>query len=300
MIHNPSLLGRKKRREISRTALLFSLPALFFICVFILYPIINSFWISLHDWKGIEPAMKWAGLKNWQTLINDKYFFAALQNNLKIVALSLLIQLPVAMALAALLDAGGRKLNALKVSWFLPYLMSSVAIGYLFRYSFDPIYGIITPISELFGGGMVDMLGHPQRAFYAVIGVVCWQFIPFYMVYFLAGLTGIPVELYEASIIDGAKRRQYFFRVVFPLMFPTIRNASIISLVGSLKYFDLIFVMTEGGPYRSTELMATYMYKNTFASMKMSYGSTIAMGMFLIITTVSVLTLTILMRRENT
>ena len=244
--------------------------------------------------------MKWAGLKNWQTLINDKYFFAALQNNLKIVALSLLIQLPIAMALAALLDAGGRKLNALKVSWFLPYLMSSVAIGYLFRYSFDPIYGIISPISELFGGGMVDMLGHPQRAFYAVIGVVCWQFIPFYMVYFLAGLTGIPVELYEASIIDGAKRRQYFFRVVLPLMFPTIRNASIISLVGSLKYFDLIFVMTEGGPYRSTELMATYMYKNTFASMKMSYGSTIAMGMFLIITTVSVLTLTILMRRENT
>jgi len=299
MIQNPSLLGRRKKREIARTALLFSLPALFFIVVFIFYPIVNSFWISLHSWKGIEPTMKWAGLANWAKLIKDKSFFNALKNNLKIVILSLLIQMPIGMALATLLDATGKKMNAFKIAWFLPYLMSSVAIGYLFRYAFDPIFGIITPISKLFGGGAVDLLGSSTNALYTVISVICWQYTPFYMVYYLAGLSSIPTDLYEAAIIDGAKRRQYFFRIVIPLLFPTIRNACILSIVGSLKYFDLIFVMTEGGPFGSTELMATYMYKNAFQSMKMSYGSTIAMGMFFIITTVSILLLFVLTRKEK-
>jgi len=299
MIHNPSLLGRRKRREIARTALLFSLPALFFIIVFIFYPVINSFWISLHSWKGIELTMKWAGFDNWVKLLNDQSFFKALINNLKIVVLSLLIQMPIGMALATFLDATGKKMNVFKIAWFLPYLMSSVAIGYLFRYAFDPIFGVVTPISQLFGGGAIDLLGNSKLAIYTVIGVICWQFTPFYMVYYLAGLSGIPTDLYEAAIIDGAKRRQYFFRIVIPLLFPTIRNACILSIVGSLKYFDLIFVMTEGGPFGSTELMATYMYKNAFQSMKMSYGSTVAMGMFLIITTVSVLLLFVLTRKEK-
>jgi len=138
------------------------------------------------------------------------------------------------------------------------------------------------------------LLGNPKLALFAVILVICWQFIPFYMVYFLAGLSSLPVEVYEASIIDGASRARYFLAIALPMLRNTGINAVILSMVGSLKYFDLIYVMTEGGPSGSTELMATYMFKNAFNTMKMGYGSTIASAMFLIITLTSLMTLKIM------
>lgn len=151
-------------------------------------------------------------------------------------------------------------------------LMSSVAVGFLFKHALDANFGIITSISHLLGQKSIDLLGNPKMALYAVIGVICWQFIPFYMVYFLAAYSGISRDVYEASIIDGASRNQYFWRIALPIMKPSVKSAAILSMVGSLKYFDLIYVMTGGGPGTATELMATYMYKNAFVTFKMGYG----------------------------
>ncbi len=299
MQNTKSLLGHRKRST-AIAATVFLTPVFFFILVFILYPIINSFWLSLHDWNGISSDKVFYGLENWKTLATDTVFYKSFLNNIIIVILSIVIQLPIAMALGFLLDTGGKKLNFLKMVYFLPMLMSSVAVGFLFKYTYDPQFGLISAVSALFGGeSMVDLLGNPKIAIYAVITVICWQYIPFYMVYFLAAFSSLPVELYEASIIDGATYGQYFWRVALPCMKGTVKSAAVLSLVGSLKYFDLIYVMTQGGPNGATELMATYMYKNAFQTMKMGYGSTVASGMFIVITMISLLTLRALNGKEE-
>ena len=289
-MNHSSALHNRRRRNTAVAATIFLLPAFAFIIVFIAYPIIESFSLSLTSWNGIDAVKQFVGLDNWKTLATDGVFYKALLNNLVIMVLSILIQLPIAMALALLLDFGGKKLNILKVIYFLPMLMSSVAIGFLFKYVYDPQFGIFSAIAQLFGQSvMVDLLGSPIAALYGVIAVICWQFIPFYMVFFLAGLSSLPEEVFEASIIDGATRGQYFWRVALPMMSGTVKSAVILSLIGSLKYFDLIFVLTGGGPDDATQLMATYMYKNAFQIQKMSYGATIASALFVIITVISLI-----------
>ncbi len=294
-----SLLNYRKRST-AIAAAVFLIPVFFFILIFIIYPIVNSFWLSLHDWNGISSDKVFYGLENWKTLATDAVFYKSFLNNIIIVILSIAIQLPIAMALAFLLDTGGKKLNFLKMVYFVPMLMSSVAVGFLFKYTYDPQFGLISAVSTLFGGdGMVDLLGNPQIAIYAVIAVICWQYVPFYMVYFLAAFSSLSEEIYEASIIDGATYGQYFWRVALPCMKGSVKSAAVLSLVGSLKYFDLIYVMTQGGPNGATELMATYMYKNAFQTMQMGYGSTIASGMFIVITVISLLTLRALNGKEE-
>ena len=137
--------------------------------------------------------------------------------------------------------------------WFIPMLMSSVAIGFLFTYALATNGGIISSISQLLGGNNIDLLGNPDTALYTVIGVVAWQFTPFYMVYCVAGYTNVSEEVYEASVIDGANKRQYFCYIALPLLKPTLKSAAVLSMVGSLKYFDLVYVMTGGGPGDSAE-----------------------------------------------
>ena len=174
------------------------------------------------------------------------------------------------------------------------YVNVSVAIGYLFKYALDANSGIISGISKLFGGPAIDLLGNPKTALVTISIAICWQFIPFYMVYFLAAYSSLSSDVYEAAIIDGATKGQYFWKVALPMMKPSIKSAMILSMVGSLKYFDLIYVMTGGGPGSSSELMATYMYKNAFLSQRMGYGSTIACGMFILITIISLVTMKVL------
>ena len=291
-------LTRRRQRSVHIAAVVFLAPALFFLSVFVAYPIISSFHISMFSWSGIAPDRTFIGLANWRELVSDDVFWLAFRNNLTLVVLSLIFQVPFALALATFLDAGGRKFNIFKVVWFLPLLMSTVAVGFLFRFGLNPHFGIITFFSNLFGGGPIDLLGHPDRALFTVIGVIAWRFIPFYMVLYLAGYSNLPEETYEAAIIDGATRGQYFWRVALPLLFPTIRNGAVLSIVGSMSFFDLIFVMTGGGPGHASELMATHMYRNAFVILRMGYGSTIASAMFILITLISLTVIRLLSRKE--
>jgi raffinose/stachyose/melibiose transport system permease protein len=284
----------------SAPAALFLAPALVFIAVFIVWPVLLSIQLSFYDWNGIAPVRTFTGLANWKILAGDSVFWKALRNNLIVVVLSIGIQLPVAMALAVLLHRGGNKLKIFKVVYFFPMLMSTVAVGALFKAVYDLQFGAVTPLLRALGLASLarDWLGDSRIAIFSVIAVVCWQFIPFYMILFLARLTSIPNELREAASIDGATGAQYFWRVELPLMRGIIITAMTLSLIGSLKYFDLIWVMTEGGPSRGTELMATYMYKEAFSSFRMGYGSTIATAMFLIVMTAALATIAI--RRRQT
>ena len=283
-----------RQRNTRKVAALFLAPVTILMVVFVLYPIIDTFITSGYQWNGISSAKKFIGLDNWATLLADKSFWIAFKNNLVIMVLSIVIQIPLGLALATFLDFGGKKLTVFKVIWYIPLLISSVAIGFLFTYALATNGGIVSTISGWFGGGNIDLLGNPKTALLTVIVVICWQFTPFYMVYFMAAFTNIPYDVFEAARIDGATRGQYFWKVALPLLVPSMKSAAILSMVGSLKYFDLIYVMTGGGPGTSTELMATYMYKQSFSNFNMGYGSAVAAGMFILISMVALITMKLL------
>ena len=241
-------LVQLRQRKTRQTAALFLAPVIILLVVFIAYPIIDTFITSGYQWNGISADKKMVGLANWAKLIKDTKFWIAFKNNVIIMILSIIIQIPLGLAMATFLDFGGKKLTIFKVIWFIPMLMSSVAIGFLFTYALATNGGIVSTISGWFGGGNIDLLGNPKLALLTVILIIAWQFTPFYMVYFMAGYTNIPYDVFEAARIDGATRGQYFWKIALPLLIPSIKSAAILSMVGSLKYFDLIYVMTGGGP----------------------------------------------------
>ena len=289
----------KVNQQKNRIRVLFLFPLFAFLGVFIFYSIFSSFRISLYNWSGIGSMTDFIGLGNWGELIRDAAFYKALKNNFILMAISIAGQTPISLCLAFFLDRKGKKANFFKVVWFLPLLMSSVAVGTLFSSILDPNFGVLTAILKLFGKKGIILLGNPKYALVTVALVIVWQYVPFYMVYFLAGLGSVPEEIYEAAVIDGANDRQYFFQCALPMLWPSIRNALVLQIVGSMKHFDLIYMMTGGGPSGSTELMATYMYKKTFPSMQMGYGATVACAMFILITIVSLTVIRLLRRGDD-
>lgn len=287
-------LAQKRQKDTNRVAAIFLAPVIILLVIFIFYPIIETFRVSAFEWNGISSDLKFIGLGNWTKLMKDEKFWTAFLNNIKVMILSILIQIPLGIAMATFVEFAGKKATIFKIIWFIPMLMSSVAIGFLFTYALATNGGIISSISQILGGNNIDLLGNPDTALYTVIGVVAWQFTPFYMVYCVAGYTNVSEDVYEASLIDGANKRQYFIHIALPLLKPTLKSAAVLSMVGSLKYFDLVYVMTGGGPGDSTELMATYMYKLSFAQFNMGYGSAVAGGMFILISVISLVTMRVL------
>ena len=284
-------LAKARAKSTAFAATVFLLPALLLIVIFMIYPVIDTFVTSTYKWNGISADKIFVGFDNWKTLLKDMNFWNSFIHNVIVMIFSILLQIPIGLLLAKFLDAGGRKFNFFKIVWFLPYLMSSVAIAFLFNYILATNGGLFSSIATLFSGHKVnvDLLGKSPSALFSVIGVMAWQFTPFYMVYFIAGYGNIDTSLYEAAVIDGATRRQYLFKIAIPLLGPIFKTACTMSLIGSLKYFDMVWNMTQGGPAGGTELMATYMYKLSFQQFNMGYGSCVAAGMFILITLIALL-----------
>lgn len=299
---NPLAPGRQQG-ALSRgliTALMLA-PSLILMAVFLIYPLLSSFRLSMLDWNGLGNPSNFVGLANWSHLLHDQVFWKALANNAQLGLFSVLIQLPIALALAVLLDKAGRGSRLLKILYFLPLLMSSVAIGFLFKNIYDPNFGPLNAALQAFGLELFakDWLGDTRYALMATIAVICWQNIPFYMILFMAGLSSLPAEQVEAATLDGASPRTIFWRIRLPHLRGTLRTAVLLSILGSLRYFDLVYVMTGGGPESSSELMATYMYRTVFNSFQLGYGSTIASAMFVIVALVAAAAMQLTRRLEN-
>ena len=168
-------LVQLRQRKTRQTAALFLAPVIILLVVFIAYPIIDTFITSGYQWNGISADKKMVGLANWAKLIKDTKFWIAFKNNVIIMILSIIIQIPLGLAMATFLDFGGKKLTIFKVIWFIPMLMSSVAIGFLFTYALATNGGIVSTISGWFGGGNIDLLGNPKLALLTVILIIAWQ-----------------------------------------------------------------------------------------------------------------------------
>lgn len=273
------------------TIALFLIPTFVFYLVLVVVPIFQSFRFSLYRWDGLGPLVRFVGLGNFKEVFTDEVFWRSFKNNLTVVFVSLLGQMPPAIFLAIILTGKIKGKSLLRTVYFAPQIISTVAAGYLFYYIYEPTFGLLNELLRSVGmeNATRGWLGDPSIALYAVLIVICWKYIGFYMVLFMASIEGIPRELYEAARIDGCTSWQTIRKITLPLLSPTIKSACVLSIVGSIKYFDLIWVMTSGGPANSTELIATYMYKKTFLSWEMGYGSALAFVLFLLAISLSLI-----------
>lgn len=277
---NDSATSKKLKK--TGLVLLFVLPALFFYGTFNLLGIARTFYYSAMDWKGISANKVFIGLSNYIAVAKDMNFWNALKNNMILVIASMFIQMPGALLLALLINSKLRFTKFFRTVFFMPMLLSTVATGIMWILFYDPNFGLMAKMIRAMGLKMSTAFLQGSTAMPAILFVICWQFIPYYMIIFKAGLSNVPEELYEAAKIDGANTWQCFTNITLPMIIPTMRTSAVLQLVGSLKYFDLFYVMMGGAPNTSTELMATYMYKKGFTEFQMGYASTIAAYMFII------------------
>lgn len=272
-------MSRKTRKTL--TISLFIAPALFVYSLYVIYPILTTLSYSFFDWNGVSEKV-FIGLDNYIRMVNDPIFWLSLKNNLWVVLASVFVQMPLGLIMALLLFAPIRGIRLFNGAYFIPFLMSTVAVGMLWGLMYDPINGAINQMINLFGFENIAWLSEKNIAIFSVLTVIVWQFSPFYMILFKAGIVGISEDMYEAAEIDGANYFQKFLKITLPLLAPTIVTSSILAIVGSLKSFDLFYIMTGGGPNHGTEILGTYMYKQAFVNYNMGYGSAIAFIMFLI------------------
>lgn len=297
--NNVKEIRKKKKRNSMWTILLFLLPALLIYSIFIIYPILSTLNYSLYSWNGIQKGKLFVGLQNYTELLSDKAFWLALKNNLYVILVSIFVQIPLGLVMALILTSRIRGIKVLNVLFFMPYLMSTVAVGLLWVFIYDPVNGSANRLLQFLGFDSIHWLASSNTAIIAVLIVIAWQFAPFFMILFRASMVGIPEELYEASDIDGANAREQFFYITLPSLMPTIISSSILAVVGSLKTFDIFYVMLGGGSGNTTEILGTYMFRQSFVNFNMGYGSTIA-TMMLVLALISVVIIQVIdLRRKK-
>lgn len=259
---------------------LYVMPALLLILAIVYIPIVLTGYYGLNKWNGIG-ALTFIGLDNYQALIKDGTFWNSAWHSLQLAifsTLSLVIYLVIAMVLAARIKGA----NLFRKIYLIPMLLSSVAIAQLWLRIYHPTNGIVNSLLESIGiANPPAWLAEPSLVLFALFIPILWQYAGFYILIYYAALKNIPASLEEAAKIDGATALQIALRIKLPLAMEVIKVTIVLAVVGSLKYFDLIFVMTDGGPNGSSEVMASYMYHQAFRAYDFGYGS--AIGFFLLV-----------------
>ena len=275
-------------------------PAVCVYALFVLYPIAQATYYSLFRWKGLGPLENFISLDNYRNILTDDTFHLALQHNFAIIVLSLCLQLPFALAVALLIrgEMWGRAM--FRTIFFLPYVLSEVVTGVVWVFIFRPETGLL---NILFGALIPGFeprgwLGDPDTVLYAIFVVITWRFFGFHMILYLAGLQNIPSELEDASRVDGATSWQVLRDITLPLLGPTIRVSAFFSILGSLQFFDLMWVMTKGGPVNASNTMATYMFTYGFERFQLGYGAAVSLVIFAICFLFSISYQRLVMRRD--
>jgi raffinose/stachyose/melibiose transport system permease protein len=291
--------GRIKRGRGSRVPWSFLVPALLMYSLVVIYPNAAGAWYAFTDWDGLSADVSFVGLQNFRQLLNDGQAIASLKNTL-LLALSLMIlQNGVGLLLALALNSNLKSRNLLRTVFFAPAVLAPVVLAFLWKY----IYAPSGPLNHVIGGlGLEQLqynwLGNPSLALWSVVVVIVWQHAGLSMVIFLAGLQGVPEELYEAAALDGAGPLQRFWHVTRPMIAPATTIALILTVIGGLKLFDQIFAMTGGGPGYATETLSTIIYDRAFVLNDYSYATAIALVLSVIVAAIAFVQLKLLTRFE--
>jgi ABC-type sugar transport system permease subunit len=269
--------GRRRRTPWPLVAA-FVLPALVVYLVFLVWPLIGTLELSLHAWDGFAPQKTFVGLDNYIALSGDGDFWQALSNNVVWAVVGTAAPIAIGLPLAIILWSGSRFRLAFRAIYFIPVILPVVVIGLVWGWIYNPLFGPLNAILE--GIGLEDVargwLGDPDTALYAVLFAAIWSTFGFCVVMFLAGLQGIDMNLVDAAKVDGANAWQRARHVLLPGIAPVFTFVLTITLVGAFAVFDIVYVMTRGGPGTATETMAGYSYKMAFSRNFAGYGASIA------------------------
>ncbi|RKH90780.1 sugar ABC transporter permease [Corallococcus sp. AB045] len=279
-----------------RQAYLLVAPAVLVLAVVALYPVLAAIWLSLHRFILVFGERRFTGLENYVYLMGDARFWSALGNTAYFTAVAVAVELLLAVPLALLLNRAFPGRGLLRASVLVPWAIPTVVSARLWAWMFNPDYGLI---NRLLGGAEINWLGAPGYALHAAILVDVWKTTPFVALLVLAGLQGIPEDLYKAARVDGASGWRQFRSITIPLLKPALLLAVLFRSLDAFRVFDAIYVLTEGGPANTTETLSIYAYKTLMRSGDFGYGSTLSVATFLGVVLLAVVWLRWLGREEG-
>ncbi|KAJ57053.1 sugar ABC transporter permease [Actibacterium mucosum KCTC 23349] len=291
-IRPPSAWQRMMANGQLRMLVIFVPPAIVVFTIFVMLPMLQAGFFAPYKWSGYGPAPwafnedtgrdfgTWIGAQNFDRFSGHSAFQTAFKNTILVIAVSLIIQLPIALLLALMIYNNSRINTVFRLIFFLPYIMAEVATGLIFSFVLDGNYGLSKWISDLMGMEEAFFpLAEKPWAFYSILAVIVWKYFGFHMMIYIAGLQSISREMLEAASIDGAKTVQKAVYIQIPLLWPAITISIFYSVLGGLQVFDLVMPMTAGGPSNSSHTLVSYLYNFGFIRLNVGFGS--AVGVFL-------------------
>lgn len=274
------------------------LPAFLLYSFFVIIPIFWSAYYGFFKWSGMNDPI-FIGFENYVEVMKNDVFWRALKNNIIIVFASVFGQIPIALGLALLLRKNSMFQRIVRSAVFLPMVISTVVVGLIWKYIYHPQLGVLNTVLDAVGldSWTRPWLADPSVNMYAVSVPIVWNYIGPYLIIFIAAIQNIPGEIEDAARIDGATKFKKLYYITLPMMWNTIKVAVVLCIAGSLKAFDQVFIMTGGGPAQSTELLATYMYNNTFMIYRYGYGSAVS-TMIIVVSLILIGISQVVMRRK--
>lgn len=281
------------------TYALFLLPALILFIMFFIYPIISAVYYSFTNWDGVSASIKFIGFDNYTKALTDDAFWKSVANNGYFIIFSCFIQVPLIILFSLLISNVKRLRGFYKTAVFMPSVMSTAVIGILWSFIYQPEIGLLNQILGLFGVDPIYWLSTSPWAMWAILITNAWQWTGFYVVMVLAAILAIPKDLEEAAAIDGATGIQRAFKITMPLIWPIVSVVIMLSIAGAMKAADIVLVMTKGGPYGSTDVMATYMIRYAITNFKYGFGNAVAVLIFIFTLIVTVIYQVLIARRNE-
>lgn len=289
------ILGAKRKTKIE--TFFFVLPCLLLVGGIFYTPFLMSMYYSLTKWDGIAKSPEFIGFENFKTLFTDAGFANSLIFTAKYSFFFIIITNVLALFLAVMLVQKFKAANILRAAFFIPYIMSMIIVGFIWRFIFSQGF---KALAEMTGLGIFNLswLGDPKFAFVSVMVVSIWQAVGFYIVLYIAGLQAVPEDVLEAATVDGATNARRFFKITLPLLGPSITACIFMSLTNSIKVFDIILALTAGGPGDSTYSVTLNIYREAFQNNNYGLGSAKSLVLFIVVVVITTLVLRVLKSRE--
>jgi len=274
--------GWLHRNRIKLAPWLFLLPGLVFFSVYVIIPIFQSIWISFFAWDGLG-TKEWVGMANYVELLDDDRFYTSLKNNLWWLVLYMLA-VPAGLAIALFLNQTVTGIRLYKSLFFFPFVISQVVVGLIFSWFYNPSFGMVGIIWEFFGADPPAILADEDLVTFGIIAAGLWPQIAYCMILYLTGLNNVSPDQVEAGRLDNAKGWKMLWYIILPQLKPATFIAVVVTVIGALRSFDLIAIMTQGGPYGSSNVLAYFMFETALSEygFRYGYGSAIATVLFFI------------------
>ncbi len=276
-------IRKRARLRLNLTPWFFLAAPLLIYIVWVIGPLFYSFYLSLTNWDGLTTPI-FIGFANYQRLFHDPILYTAFLNNIKVLAVFLIVPTAGGLGLAVLFNRPSRLVNLLKAAIYSPMVLSFIVIGLIWSWFYLPNDGVLNTLLRHVGLGFLAQrwLSNAQLSIFSVTFAACWRQIGYVMLLYLAGLNTIDPTLVEAAKVDGANSRQAFFRIILPLLTPITTIIIVATIIDSLQFFDLVYIMTHGGPGFASTVLANFMVTEAFTNFRYGYGAAIAVIQFLI------------------